>query len=341
MWAVESIDPAGVDETSFAPWWDVVLRADEAQQPGWVLEPLADQVRELRTVPPRDYGLDVAGVRDPADGHPVGLAITYLPRLDNTSTLLAEFVAVDPSARRHGIGSALLGHLSELAAAERRSVIAVETVEALGAGADSTPGGRALLAAGAVPVALEVRRSLDLTRVVSEPAVVADGYELVAWTDSTPEELVSAMVDLRYRMSVDAPAEDRSQTPEIWDAERIRSTEQQTRALGRTSSTVAARHRATGELVGYTAMGVNASHPGTAFQWDTLVLEGHRGHGLGSAMKLANLRRFRELSPDSRVVHTWNAAINSHMIAINARLGFQPSAQERTFEIRLPAGGSR
>lgn len=51
----------------------------------------------------------------------------------------------------------------------------------------------------------------------------------------------------------------------------------------------------------YTDLGVPLAEPARAYQWDTLVMPGHRGH---------------------RLVSTWNAAVNAPMIAVNETLGY-------------------
>ncbi len=61
-------------------------------------------------------------------------------------------------------------------------------------------------------------------------------------------------------------------------------------------------------------------------QWATLVHRDHRGHRLGAAVKVANLRRLQRERPDITEVITQNAEVNEQMIGINDRLGFAPSA---------------
>ncbi|MCW2641807.1 MAG: family N-acetyltransferase [Dactylosporangium sp.] len=50
----------------------------------------------------------------------------------------------------------------------------------------------------------------------------------------------------------------------------------------------------------------------------------HRGHRLGTIVKIANLRHAMAGEPALRVINTWNAAVNDHMISINEALGFRP-----------------
>ena len=70
-------------------------------------------------------------------------------------------------------------------------------------------------------------------------------------------------------------------------------------------------------------------------QWATLVHREHRGHRLGAAVKVANLRRLQRDRPDITEVVTQNAEVNEQMIGINARLGFEPVALVPEFVRRL------
>ncbi|MFV0405376.1 MAG: hypothetical protein ACK5LN_00900 [Propioniciclava sp.] len=59
---------------------------------------------------------------------------------------------------------------------------------------------------------------------------------------------------------------------------------------------------------------------------DTLVRADHRGHRLGMLVKTANLAQLQRLNPFAERIHTWNAAENAPMLAINLALGFQTVA---------------
>ena len=50
----------------------------------------------------------------------------------------------------------------------------------------------------------------------------------------------------------------------------------------------------------------------------------HRGHRLGVAVKVANLRLLQRERPDITRLTTYNAEVNSHMIGVNEALGFRP-----------------
>ena len=76
-------------------------------------------------------------------------------------------------------------------------------------------------------------------------------------------------------------------------------------------------------MVAVTTIASQRSTPWHAWQWITLVDPPHRGHRLGALVKLANLKSARTVQPELRVIDTWNAAVNEHMIAINEQMGYR------------------
>lgn len=80
-----------------------------------------------------------------------------------------------------------------------------------------------------------------------------------------------------------------------------------------------------GEIVGHTQL-VFAADDSEAYQWDTLVLPTHRGHGLGLALKVYTMHQAADLLEGRRAVTTYNAAVNAPMIRVNEALGFRQVA---------------
>ena len=87
--------------------------------------------------------------------------------------------------------------------------------------------------------------------------------------------------------------------------------------------TTVAVHRSTGDVVAYTDLMLPSGAPGMAWQWGTLVHREHRGHRLGMAVKVENLRRLQADHPERRRVVTGNDDTNSWMVSINEDLGFR------------------
>ena len=72
-----------------------------------------------------------------------------------------------------------------------------------------------------------------------------------------------------------------------------------------------------------------------ALQGGTLVLPGHRGHRLGLALKLVNLRAVRERYPDCHYAFTVVAGVNAAMNAVNDLLGFRDVERALEMQRRL------
>ncbi|MEV4809347.1 GNAT family N-acetyltransferase [Micromonospora avicenniae] len=266
------------------------------------------------------------------DGVPAGYLALDLPQLDNTDNATVE-LAVDPAYRRHGVGRALHEHCLRLLREHGRKRVIGMAVSALPDGpARSGAGGAFAAAMGARPALAEVRRRLDPTRV--DPAALdallagarayAAGYRTVRWHGRVPEEYAADIAYLDGRLSTDAPMGDLEWEAEKVDVERIRDTDRALAARGRRQYHVAAQHVASGRLVAWTLLDVGPSADWHAFQQITLVDPEHRGHRLGLLVKAENLRHLLAHEPSVRAIDAFNAASNSHMIAINEQLGFRP-----------------
>ncbi|TDC26639.1 N-acetyltransferase [Micromonospora sp. 15K316] len=266
------------------------------------------------------------------DGVPAGYLALDLPQLDNTENATVE-LTVHPAYRRHGVGRALHEHCLRLLLEQSRKRVIGMAVSALPDGPARTEAGGAFAAAvGAQPALVEVRRRLDPTRVdqavldalLADARAEAEGYRTVRWHGLVPEEYVADIAYLDGRLSTDAPLGDLEWEAEKVDAERIRGTERALAARGRRQYHVAAQHVASGRLVAWTLLDVGPSADWHAFQQITIVDPEHRGHRLGLLVKVENLRHLLSHEPAVRAIDTFNAAANSHMIAINEQLGFRP-----------------
>ena len=92
---------------------------------------------------------------------------------------------------------------------------------------------------------------------------------------------------------------------------------------------------AAGAVVAYTEVVATTHEPGKAYQWGTLVRKADRGHRLGLAVKVANVQLLQRERPDLTLVVTWNSEVNSHMVAVNEQLGFEPVERLGEFQKRL------
>jgi GNAT superfamily N-acetyltransferase len=257
-----------------------------------------------------------------ADGTPVGAVQLHVPVVDNLSSCSVD-VLIPPQERRRGHGRALLAEALEAVASLGRTRVFFEVPSPYPDGPVIAAG--MLAEVGARPVLREVRRLLDLASVPAmTPPPPPAGYRLVQWVDRVPDELVDDMAYLMHRMSTDVPLGDMDWEPELWDAARYRAKEAAAITQGRTRVATLAVSEETGRAAGFTDIGVSRFAPETAYQWETLVDREHRGHGLGLVLKAHNHRLLAERSPQTRWLNTWNAETNTHMVAINEQLGFQP-----------------
>ncbi|SCL20713.1 Acetyltransferase (GNAT) family protein [Micromonospora nigra] len=270
------------------------------------------------------------------DGEAAGYVTIDLPQLDNTENASIE-LSVHPRHRRRGVGRALVDRTIGVLRAEGRKRVSTMT-------ADTVPAGTAFAAAlGADSVLADVRRRLDTTRL--DQSVLADllagararsaGYETVRWQGDTPDDQVADVAYLDGRLIADAPMGDLAWEPEQIDAARVRGIEAALTARGRRRYHVGARHQASGRLVAWTLLDVGDSADWHAFQQITIVDPDHRGHHLGLLTKIENLRHLMAHEPAVRVIDTFNAAANDHMIAINEQLGFQVADTWTNWQLTL------
>jgi GNAT superfamily N-acetyltransferase len=266
-----------------------------------------------------------------ADERMIGHIELRLPVRDNTDNAEVS-LTVDPAYRRRGVGRALYAYVLDRMRDEGRKRAVGMTTEQLPGGPDRHGAGGAFAAAlGAKNALHEVRRRLDLStvdgedleRLLAEVRGRAAGYSLVCWRDRVPDEFAADVAYLDSRLVTDAPMGDLAWEPEQVDTARIREGEAARATMGIRSYSSGMIDDASGRLVALTTIGRERSTPEHAFQWITIVDPDHRGHRLGTVVKVENLRYARRHEPELSVIDTWNAEVNQHMISINEALGFR------------------
>jgi GNAT superfamily N-acetyltransferase len=321
--AVTTIDPT--DDTAFDEWFTVLRAIDEERWPGgpgWQREERL--AKALDRDGPRENRCLVARRR----GVVIGIAGMILFRRENRDLAQLE-VDVLPEHRRQGVGTAIAGAAADFARQSGRTVLAGEDEVWERPGFVDT-GGPFARRLGFIPVQRMVRRRLDLplgaaqaASLRADPRTRPAGYSLMTFADRWPDAYLEDRCVLGHRMSTDVPMGEQELEAEAWDEERVRALEALLAAQNRAKVTTAARHDATGRLVAFTELVVPLGAPESSWQHDTLVLREHRGHGLGFAVKVANLWAVMARHPAVRTINTWNAADNEHMIAVNDAMGFE------------------
>ncbi|TWD82793.1 acetyltransferase (GNAT) family protein [Kribbella amoyensis] len=243
---------------------------------------------------------------------------------ENTDVLDVEIV-VAPQYRRQGVASKLLDVIVDKARADGRTRLSTNVIAGA---ADGTSSGTAFAEArGFVRTHEELHQVLRLP--LSDEAIgkldrPVTGYELVQWREHTPDEWLAEFADAHRAMSNDVPQGERGLEEMRWTPERIREAEARRIAQGRFCHTTVAVD-GDGRLAAYTQLGGSTANRERLYQYDTFVRPEHRGHRLGMAVKIPNLRSLQADLTEPAIVHTWNAPENGPMIRVNEHLGFTPS----------------
>jgi GNAT superfamily N-acetyltransferase len=268
-----------------------------------------------------------------------GIGEVGLPLHDNTHLAYVEII-VRPTYRRRGFGTALLDASLQAAREHGRHTAISETNMPLESPAES-PGRQFLERHGFTTASTDIHRVLTLPapsdlldRLERHVQERMAGYSLVSFTDRVPDDLVDGYCSLQSAFNSLAPIGELDLEPEVWDEARVRANEGRGARMGRRSQGTVALDSA-GAVVGLTEMFTNRHLPALGWQSGTLVLPDHRGHRLGLAIKLANLRSFQQNFPAVTAVHSWNAEQNGPMVAINDTLGFRPVEYVAEMQRRL------
>jgi len=334
---IERVDPR--DDGAFADWYAVVEAAERDSRPdeaGYTAQELRVAALEARD-PDRDADVVLLAARD--GRRTVGAAQLSLPVRDNLHLCELELL-VHPRQRCRGTGRALLAEAERLLAEAGRTTVLTYSDEPPGRPSPASQGaGKSL---GFVRSQSEVRRDIALplppelvVPLEAATAPHAQAYALVTWRDGVPDALLEDLALLHQRMSTDVPLADLEITEESFDGARVRRQERRARDAGRMLIGGGAVHRETGALVAYTDMAVSPAHPDQAYQWNTIVLRGHRGHRLGMLVKLVALQRLSREVPDARLISTWNARENAPMIRVNEDLGARTNGEGVAWQKRV------
>lgn len=312
------------DDRLMRRWYELTEAADTYQRPWatqWSFEEMLVQFRDddgaMRWLPTGAFEGEEM----------VGAGLMVLPLLDNTEKVYGG-VFVEPGLRNRGIGSTVLMQIVEAMRGAGRTTLLVES-GIPGSARDDHPYARFARRHGFRMANVEVHRVLDLPlesglldAMQAEAAPHHAGYEIRTFEDEVPADLLPSYVHLLNLLALDAPTgeidfEAEAVTPEIFRR-------QLRRLLGQ------GRHRLMslavspdGEVVAHSDLVVPRADRPKVYQWGTLVRRDHRGHHLGAAVKLANLRALQERYPDRTEIHTTNSETNATMIGINERLGFR------------------
>jgi GNAT superfamily N-acetyltransferase len=250
-----------------------------------------------------------------------------------------------PEARRQGHGGAMVVACEQVARDRGRTTVLgmCDWPYSGHPDGDGEPGIEFARKHGYAMALVEIQRRLDLPvedetldRLAEDSAAHHEGYSLRSWSGAVPDELLQGWAEVTSTLMTEAPTGDIEREPQVADPQVVRESEALAFAQGRELYATAALD-ADGTVVAYTNFGVNTEGSPRAYQWGTLVRPAHRGHRLGLAVKVANLRQLQRARPDLGQVVTWNAEVNAHMVGVNEEMGFVPV--ERSGEVQKLLGG--
>jgi GNAT superfamily N-acetyltransferase len=330
---IVEVDPTDLE--GFRPFhevYDTALKDGPAGEFSTVWQ--ADEVREAMADPDgRIFRIGWAGWLDDPERAPRVVATGWMSgsTLDNTD-LANVLVCCTPAERGHGYAATMLAHVEEQARSRGRDRLVGEVVWPYDGGADGT-GSTDLAWArrqGFELALVDVQRRLpvpvpldELDALAAEAASHHEGYELRSFAGPMPDDLLEGWATLSATLVIEAPTGDIDREVETADVASIRAEEALLERQGRIRIGTAAL-AADGALVAYTDLVVTTHESERAYQWGTLVRPDHRGHRLGLAVKVANLRLLQDTQPQITTVVTFNADVNAPMVAVNERLGFRP-----------------
>lgn len=318
---VRSIGPD--DEPRLRQWYDIFVtasRADRSDPPIPTYEQIVAPLRPSSAMRTEAFLAYEAG-------QPAGVGGVQFPLLDNTRLAYA-LLAVLPERRRRGVGTALYERVLERARAEDRTSLLAGTKTAPDQLA-SAPGVAFASKHGLTVRNTEIRRELKLPvdaakldALAAKAAERTGSYGMASWIGAVPEEYAEQFARFKGLLDADAPSGDMDVEPQKWDVARLREEEARDAAAGSFPYTTVGI-APDGRLAGYTRIWIDTEPGERVDQGGTFVLDSHRGHRLGLAMKVANLRAFQLAYPGVRRISTENAEQNAPMVNVNVELGFE------------------
>ncbi len=276
-------------------------------------------------------------------GKAIGQAIVSTGHMDTNQDKCEVELEVHPDYRRHGVGTALLAGVLEIADSHGRT--------SLGAYNSLSEQSTAFWNAFGADLKLVERESRMWLKDTDEELMhkwVADrfdrasDYRLEHYKGHAPAHLLPAIAYLNNAMN-DAPIDDAELEDDIWTESDVIDLEKIISQRGR-ERWVTVAFGPNDEPAGQTALSIVLENPKFSFQGNTAVDAAHRNKGIGRWLKADMWLRLRSEAPAVEALHTDNAASNEGMLAINVAMGFKPlhewgfyQAKTSTIEAHLKA----
>ena len=313
------IRPLDVDDDAvMTEAYRIECAANRKVRPGWV--PLGKEARILGWRTANGWRNSLIGAWNGTLLLGFAAGMTFLDTPDTTWI----FAWVHPAHQREGVGSALVRAAEDASPGSTGRFVS----SACRSTAEEVNAFTQFFASrcGYAPATTETVVELDLLNVSLPGPETVPGYSILTFLNGVPEQFREQVGQIKGLVDAEAPNGELGwgETPVSPDeyADEMRLWV----AQGYTACESIAVDAA-GSVAAWTCLLAPADPSRPAQVEGTLVVSGHRGHGLGTAVKLASLHWAAE-GGTVRKVRTSSDDANVWMRSINQRLGFLPVETE-------------
>ncbi|MCC9205039.1 GNAT family N-acetyltransferase [Arthrobacter sp. zg-Y769] len=306
------------DDAVMADAYRVECAANQSVRPDWI--PLGREARVLGWRTPNGWRNQLFGAWNGTAllGFAAGMNSTDTP---DTTWI---FVWVDPAHQNNGVGSALARAAEGASPASTTRFVTsayrstTDEIDALTRKFASR--------LGYAPASTETVVELDLRDMQLASPTTTPGYEISTHVNGVPGRFREQVGQIKGLVDAEAPNGDLGWGETPVSPEEYADELNLWMAQGSTViESIAVDPK--GNVAAWTCLLAAADGGRPAQIEGTLVVSGHRGHGLGAAVKLASLHRAVE-SGNVHRVRTSSDDRNVWMRSINARMGFTPVETE-------------
>ncbi len=265
----------------------------------------------------------------------VASANAEVSRTEDNQHLVWFEIEVLPEYREQGIAKRLLQFVCDIAQQEKRRLLMTFSDSAIPAGASFM---NRLGAQTGMESSTNQLNMADLDRKLIQnwqSQAPTKEFSLGIWEGPFPEAEIEAIAVMRSAIVNSMPRENLALEDRKITKEEIRERERSFAERQMQRRTMYAKHKASGELAGYSEIFWETAHPETLNQGDTGVYPKYRNHGLGRWLKAAMIDKVLKEIPQVKRIRTGNANSNAPMLKINYEMGFKPYKAWTTWQIEL------
>ena len=329
---IKTFDPHKATEADFVAMNKFRNRMQAEYWPEDPLRTVEETMRAWRSIPP--YLEEHVWTVWSADSI-VALGSAEISRTQDNQHMAWFEIEVLPEYRRQRIAKHLLKLISEVARREKRHLMMSFTDSEIPAGLEF------MKRLGARP-GMESRTNqlnlADLDRTLLrewQDQAPTDESALGLWDGPFPEAEIDAIVEMKSAIVSSMPRDNLELEDRKFTKKELRQREESLVEQKMERWTLYAKHRATGELAGYTEVFWESFQPETLRQGDTGIYPKYRNKGLGRWLKAAMVEKVLRERPQVKRIRMGNANSNAPMLKINCEMGFKPYKNWTTWQIEL------